>query len=70
MKNEKKIQNEFDIFETSKMKLNFMAICKKRKREETKNNEESFEKKKKNVKIQMKWTCLIIHCLIKMEKSF
>ena len=29
------------------MEQNFLAICKKRKREETKNNEENFEKKKK-----------------------
>ena len=47
---EEEIKNSFDIFSAQTIKDNFLAICKKRKREETKNNEDNFEKKKKNCK--------------------
>jgi hypothetical protein len=44
---EEEIKNGFNICTAPSMEQNFLAICKKRKREETKNNEENFEKKKK-----------------------
>lgn len=50
IKNEEKIENKLDFYPSTMVKENFMAISKKRKREETKDNEESFEKKKKNQK--------------------
>ena len=47
---EEEIKNSFDIFAAPAIKENFLALCKKRKREETKNNEDNFEKKKKSCK--------------------
>ena len=47
---EEQIKNSFDIFAAPAIKEDFLALCKKRKREETKINEDNFEKKKKNSK--------------------
>ena len=46
----------------------FIALGKKRKMEETKTNEESLDKIKKNGKELMKMIYLMIYYLTKMEK--
>ena len=46
----------------------FIALGKKRKMEETKTNEESFDKIKKNGKELIKMIYLMLYYLTKMEK--